>query len=160
MSMFKFKLCFVVLLVMVMAGCASKKPQLTPLEIQSIQTHEYDAAKDVVFPSVLSVFQDLGYIVKTADKDTGFITAESPIGDKTGGWGAFAGAALNQQTLATAFVEQIGQVTKVRLNLVIKREASLTYGQSVKDDEPILDPETYRSAFEKISTAIFIRSGS
>jgi hypothetical protein len=34
---------------------------------------EYEKSVDIVFPSVVSVFQDLGYIIKTADKYSGFI---------------------------------------------------------------------------------------
>ena len=51
-------------------------PQLTPLEIQSLQTRSFDHGYNVTFRSVVSVFQDLGYIIKSADIETGFIQAD------------------------------------------------------------------------------------
>ncbi|MEX2381588.1 MAG: hypothetical protein WD490_04335, partial [Opitutales bacterium] len=51
-----------------LAGCATTQPtSLTPLEIQERQTRTYEAGKEVVFPSAVSVFQDLGYSIQTAD---------------------------------------------------------------------------------------------
>ena len=61
------------------SGCVAPRPQLTSLEIQSIQSREFETAKPTAFAAVLSVFQDLGYIVESADKETGFITAKSPV---------------------------------------------------------------------------------
>ncbi|WP_423909918.1 hypothetical protein [Candidatus Spongiihabitans sp.] len=158
MNSLKFAVVFIVVLV---AGCITPQaPKLTPLEIQSLQSREYEETKAVVFPSVLSVFQDLGYIVKTADKDTGFITAESPTNNTTGFWDAFAGIAVNSQTIATAFVEEIGQITKIRLNIVAKKSTSSEYGQNSKQDTPILDAKVYQNAFERIESVLFIRSSN
>ncbi|MGQ4807620.1 hypothetical protein NKDENANG_00975 [Candidatus Entotheonellaceae bacterium PAL068K] len=158
MHKFKFIAIFLVIFV---TGCVTPTaPTLTPLEIQSLQTREYEETKEVVFPSVLSVFQDLGYIIKTADKDTGFITSESPTKGSTK-FIPFVGIInVANQTAATAFIEPIGQITKVRLNLVVKKSSSSAYGQSSKQDTPILDAEVYQNAFEKIESAIFIRSGN
>ena len=39
--------------------------------------YDCDKGKEIVFPSVMSVLQDLGYSIKTGDKNTGLITAES-----------------------------------------------------------------------------------
>ena len=62
-----------------LTGCVvqPQKPPMTPLEIQSIQTREFESPKKIVFASVVSVFQDLGYTIKGADLNTGFINAES-----------------------------------------------------------------------------------
>ncbi len=146
-------------LVLLLSACVTTEapPTLTPLQIQSLQTREYEEGKEIVFPSVLSVFQDLGYIVKTADKDTGFITAESPT---DGGYNIWIGATTATQTAATAFIEQIGEVTKVRLNIVNKRSSSSAYGQNTQSDTAILDVAIYQNAFEKIESAIFIRSSN
>lgn len=176
MNKLKFVAVFLVVLV---AGCVLPQapPQLTPLEIQSVQTREYEAPKEIVFPSVLSVFQDLGYIVKTADKDTGFITAESPADnsgngfwddysgviytdDGTGIWDDHANVISSQKTIATAFIEQIGKTTKARLNFVTKKSNSSSQGQTSQRDTPILDSKIYQNAFERIENAIFIRSAN
>lgn len=131
--------------------------ELTPLEIQSIQTREYEKGIDVVFPSVVSVFQDLGYIIKTADKYSGFINAESPSQGKDRIW---LGGAKNSHTAATAFIEKIGKLTRVRLNFVDVLVKSSEYGSEKRNDAPILDSNIYRNAFERIENAIFVRSSN
>src|SRR6266404_2748927 len=63
---------------------AKKPPVLTPMELQALQSREYQTSKDQVFSSVVSVFQDLGYQIGNADVTTGFITAGSANKNKTG----------------------------------------------------------------------------
>ncbi|MCB4743458.1 MAG: hypothetical protein LGB07_00995 [Sulfurovum sp.] len=148
-------------LVMVLTGCAmnSAPPTLTPLEIQSLQTREYKQGKGIVFSSVLSVFQDLGYTVRSADKDTGLITAESAANSDVASM-FLLGISNVSQTSATAFVEKIGKITKVRLNFVTRNKISYDGGQSDRQDTPILDARVYQNAFERIENAIFVRSAN
>ena len=61
------------------------------------------------------------------------------------------------ETKATGFIEEIGEITKARLNFVVTNKKSYAYGQTQRDDVPILDAKTYESAFDKIENAIFIR---
>jgi hypothetical protein len=132
----------------------------TPLQIQSFQTREYESSKAAAFGSVLSVFQDLGYIVASADKDTGFITAASPAGDKSSIFEILSDVSVSGQTKATAVVEEIRPgFTSIRLNFVNTRRSSSATGQVSDDDKSILDPQVYQSAFAKIEDAIFVRSG-
>ncbi len=150
------------LAVATLTGCAtSPKPAPTALQVQSFQTKEFETTKTIAFGSTLSVFQDLGYIVQSADKDTGFITAASPTSNKTGFWQAMVGVASSGQTKATAFVEEIrpGRV-RVRLNFVNARNNSSAYGQNQAEDTPILDPKAYQVAFDKIDDAVFVRKGT
>ena len=151
--------CTIIGLVLVLAGCATTAPTLTPLEIQSLQTREYERGKDIVFPSVMSVFQDLGYTIKSADKDTGLIAAESAA--KSDAASKFwLGISDVSQTSATAFIESIGKMTKVRLNFVTSSKKSYGSGQSDRQDTPILNAEVYKNAFERIENAIFVRSAN
>lgn len=145
-----------------LAGCASTPTEEpTSLEVQAFQTKEFEAQKAVAFGSVVSVFQDLGYIVDSADKDTGFITAGSPSKRKTNFWEALGGVASSGQTKATAFIEEIRPgFTTVRLNFVNTRKISSLYGQDSQEDEPVLEPGAYQIAFDKIDDAIFVRSGT
>lgn len=147
-------------LVLVLTGCATiPTPTLTPLEIQSLQTREYEHSKDVVFPSVISVFQDIGYTIKSADKDTGLITAESAA--KSDAASKFwLGVSIVSQTSATAFIEEIGKITKVRLSFVTSNKKSYGYGQSDRQDTPILNADIYKNAFERVENAIFVRSAN
>lgn len=142
-------------------GCVSTKPQKTSLEIQAIQSKSFEAKRNVAFASTLSVFQDLGYIIESADKDTGFITAKSATKNSTGFWAAMGGVSQNTKTNATAFVEELRPgLTKVRLNFVVSNSSSSAYGQNSAHDNVIEDPKVYETAFNKIGDAIFIRSGS
>jgi hypothetical protein len=151
---------FAVVTAFVMSGCASSNaPTMTPLEIQSLQSKEYEAKKELVFPSVVSVFQDLGYTIANADVASGLISAESTTQSSVG-YQILTGSSLTKQTRATGFVEQIGSKTKVRLNFVVVSQTSSGYGQSNRRDEPILDAKVYESAFEKIDSAIFLRKNS
>jgi hypothetical protein len=145
-----------------LTGCATAPQQSqTSLQIQSFQTKEFEASKTATFGSVVSVFQDLGYIVQGADKDTGFITATSPASNKTGFWEAMGGVTASGQTKATAFVEEIRpKFVTVRLNFVSTKHVSGAYGQNSDRDTPVLDPKPYQVAFDKIETAIFVREGN
>ena len=138
-------------------GCYQvQRPTLTPLEIQSMQTRNYDSSKKVVFPSVISVFQDLGYTVTNADLETGLISAESAA--QSDATSRMFGFTKVTQTKATGFVETIRRETRVRLNFVEVSQTSSGYGQNDRHDTPILNAALYQNAFEKIENAIFIRT--
>ena len=132
---------------------------LTPLEIQSMQTRTYDNKKEVVFPSVMSVLQDLCYSIKVADINTGLITAMSTA-KSNAAMKFWLGIAEVSQTNADSFIEEINGRTKVRINFINVVKQSSAYGQDDRTDQQILDPVPYQSAFDKIENAIFIRSGS
>ncbi|MDA8929637.1 hypothetical protein N9I79_05720 [Gammaproteobacteria bacterium] len=140
-------------------SCASTPPApaLTPAEIQSIQTRQYDESKDIVFASVVSVFQDLGYQIAAADLATGIITSQSAAANDAA-YAFWTGVAKNTQTKATAFVETIGTTTSVRLNFVTSTNESFGYGQQRKNEQPVTDSQIYQNAFEKVENAIFMRS--
>ena len=143
-------------------GCVVP-PQVTPtpLQLQAIQAREFEAGKTTAFNAVLSVFQDLGYIVASADKETGFITASSPSGSTTGIWGVLGGSQSTSQTRATAFIEEIRPgFTTVRLNFVETTRQSSTNGQTSDFDQPIFDSKVYEAAFARIGDAVFVRVGN
>lgn len=150
------KILAVLFFVLSATGCTAHKPQKTSLELQAIQSREFGADKKLAFQSVLSVFQDLGYVVQSADLETGFITAKSPTKNE---WVPFVGQSM-KDTKATAFVEQLGSKSKVRLNFVATQEMSSGYGMKSSEDTPIEDARVYQNAFQKIQEAIFIRSAA
>ena len=106
--------------------------------------------KDIVFGSVVSVFQDIGYAISNADLQTGLVFAESST--ESDNLSAFFGIAKVNHTKATAFIERIGDRTKVRLNFVEVTNTSSSYGQNKKQDRPLLDAKLYQNAHEKIYT--------
>ncbi len=139
---------------------APKAAPLTPMQLQAIQTKEFEADKPTIFSSVVAVFQDLGYTLNTADVNTGFITAESVTENKTSFLEAFAEMASSGNTRATAFVESMPSgLTRLRLNFVSTKTMTGA-GRAMRQDKPILDPKVYQTAFEKIDEALFVRKAT
>jgi hypothetical protein len=147
---------FLVLAVMIsLVGCAPMPQQTkSSLELQAIQSREFETSKKIAFAAVMSVFQDLGYTVGSASLDTGFITAQSPVKQDLV---LFVGQRM-RDVKATAFVEEIAPGrTRVRLNFVNVTQTSSGYGMKGDNEVPIEDPKTYQQAFTKIEHGIFIR---
>lgn len=138
-----------------LTACAAPGPTMTPLEIQSMQTRSFESSYNVAFSSTMSVFQDLGYVVSSADKATGLIAAESATESNLAA--AFFGSSVTSQTKATAFIEKLKGKILVRLNFVQKVESSSNRGMQDRRDTPILDVTIYQNAFERIENAIFLR---
>lgn len=142
-------------LVVVLAGCvASTGPTKTSIQLQAFQSKEFETTKKIAFASTMSVFQDLGYTIGTADLETGFITGKSPTKQD---FVLFVGQRM-QDVKATAFVEQMGKSrTKIRLNFVNSTQTSSGYGMKGAHDNPIEDPQVYQDTFTKIAKAVFVR---
>jgi hypothetical protein len=137
---------------------ARKAPELTPMELQSLQSREYQTSKDQVFSSIVSVFQDLGYQINSADIASGLITAGSANKNKTGFFEAIAGMRSSGGSRVTAFVETMPSgLTRARLNFMNTKNSSSMYGSSSAKDTAVLDPKTYQVAFEHIEEALFER---
>jgi hypothetical protein len=135
----------------------AKKPQLTPMELQAIQSKEFETNKEAAFGAVMTVVQDLGYTIQTADLPSGFITAASPTVNKTGFLEAMAGVSANGNTVMTVFIVQMPSgLTRIRLNFVNSKNQSSSYGQQSRQDKPILDPLVYQTAWDKIDEALFV----
>lgn len=158
----RWRALFPIIVTCSLAGCATTgNNDMTSLEIQAFQTQEFEASKKVTFGSVISVFQDLGYIVESADVETGFITAASASSNKTGFWEAMGGVTTSGKTRVTAFLEEIRPgFVSVRLNFVDTKNRSTAYGSASSEDKPIVDPQPYKIAFDKIGDAVFIRKGA
>ncbi len=142
--------------ILIFTGCTTPAPQKTSLELQAIQSREFETTKKIGFAATLSVFQDLGYIISSAEFNTGFITAKSPTKTQMA---IFVGNVMTD-TKATGFIEELTPgKTKIRLNFVSSKETSTSYGMKSATDYPIEDPLIYQNAFSKIREGIFIRSG-
>lgn len=124
------------------------------LELQAIQSKVFETQKKTAFSATMSVFQDLGYTLGTADLETGFITAKSPTKEES--MLLFFGQKM-QNINATAFVTSLGAArTKIRITFVNNIKTSHMYGMKGEKDEPIEDPQIYQDAFTKIQKAIFV----
>lgn len=145
----------VIAVLILLTGCvASTGPTKTSIQLQAFQSKEFETTKKIAFASTMSVFQDLGYAIGTADLETGFITAKSPTKQD---FVLFVGQRM-QDVKATAFIEPMGEKrTKIRLNFVNSTQTSSGYGMKGAHDKPIEDPKVYQETFVKIAKAIFIR---
>lgn len=151
----KKNLLIILLLAFVVTGCETvPKSTKTPLELQAIQSKEFETSKKVAFAAALSVFQDVGYTINSASLETGLITAKSPTKQD---FVPFVGQRM-KDVKATAFVEEIvPNRTKVRVSLVNSSETSGGYGMKGGREYPEETPEVYLDIFTKIQQAIFVR---
>lgn len=151
------------ILSIILIGCSmgkSKSPSMTPLEIQTMQTRTYESNYSLTFNSVMSVFQDLGFTVEIADKDSGLIKSSGTTESSGFLYEFFTGYSATSQTVATATIEQIGNQVSVRLSFTQIDKDSSWYGKEDREDTQILDFKIYQSAFEKIENAIFYRENA
>ena len=134
-----------------------KPPQLSALALQQIQTRDYELGKVISFPAVMTILQDSGFRIQAADRDTGLITATASTKSKMT-WAPFVGFGRSKKTpVVSAFIEDRGAGSRVRLNFVMAKTKNGAYGSNWSDEEPILDAAVYRDAFERIDREIFTR---
>ena len=69
------KIGLMLLVAFVMVGCGGKK--ISPQEKRKVTTKTFNASCAKTFGSVMNVFQDEEYVIKSADKDSGLIVANS-----------------------------------------------------------------------------------
>lgn len=140
---------------------AKKKPELSSMELQALQSRDYETSKEILFASVVSVFQDLGYQLENADMPSGFITASSAVRNKTGLLDVLAKQTSSGNTRLTAFVESMPSgMARVRLTFLNSKTSSSLWGHQDRQDKAVVDPQTYKVAWDKIDEAIFVRNAS
>lgn len=136
---------------------AKKRPEISGLALQQIQSRDFEVTKEISFPAVMTVLQDSGYRIGDADKDTGLITGTASTKSVTT-YNIFWGLGKKKRTpVVSAFIEDRGRGSRIRLNFVLSTAKNRIYGQASADEEPIYDPAVYRDAFEKIEKEIFVR---
>jgi hypothetical protein len=136
---------------------AKKQPEVSGLALQQIQARDYDVSKETTFPAVMTVLQDSGYRIEAADKDTGLITGVASTRNVTT-YNIFWGLGKKKRTPSvSAFIENRGAGSRIRLNFVLSTTKSRIYGVGSSDEEPITDPAAYRDAFERIDKEVFVR---
>lgn len=141
--------------IVVAAPALAKEEPVTGMALQQIQAKDFESTAAVVFPAVMTVLQDAGFRILTADKDTGLITAQGSSEAKLT-YNIWFGLGQKKQTpIISAFIEQRGSnLTRARLNFV------MTTGKSRNafvNEKPVTDPAPYRDVFEKIEKEIFVR---
>lgn len=145
------------IVILSLAACAAP-PKITQsqMQIQAYQSHEFETTKRVTFDSTLSVLQDLGFIIESADFETGFMTGKGASDSHYDIWWG----AMNEHTRMTAFVEQrTSSMARVRINIIEseQRKSAWNPAQDVINETGVRDPKVYQEIFEKIDQAIFIK---
>ena len=140
------------------AGCVTAPPPKgtqSSLQVQSYQTRDFETTKRRAFNATMSVLQDAGFIVESADFETGFITGQ---GFTTSRPNFFFGP-LNEATRMTATVQQRGEGwSSVRINIVetSQRKSMWNTVQDVINERGVRDPRVYQDLFEQIDKAVFV----
>jgi len=139
------------------AQAADKKSQMSTLELQAVQSHDFEAPKDEVFGAVMTVLQDAGYRIQAGEVQTGLITGVGSSQAKLT-YNLFWGFGKKKLSpMVSAFIEKMGPGSRVRLNFVMAKVKSTVYGSQPEDEEPVTDVAVYKDAFEKIEQALFVR---
>ena len=137
---------------------AKKQPQIAGLQLQQLQSHDFEAGKNTVFSAVMTVLQDAGYRIQAGDRDTGLITG---IGSSNSHmtFVPFVGIGKTKLTPAvSAYIEEMGPaLTRVRLNFVMSKNKANRFGADLGDEKPVEDAGVYQDAFEKIGQGVFLR---
>ena len=126
------------------------------MEILSYQAHEFEATKRQAFDSTLSVLKDTGFIIESADFETGFMTGKGTSDSRFDIWWG----TMNESVEMTAFVEQRSStMSRVRINIIEseQRKSFWNPSQDVINQQGVRDPKVYQALFEKIDQAIFIK---
>lgn len=126
---------------------------ISSVEMQALQTREYDADYVQVFAAVIGAFQTYGYTINQADRETGLISGKTPTTAEMNMM-----FVRNEYQGATAFVEQVGKNrVKVRISLVKHVSASGSYGQQGEKEAAITRSEPYRDIFNKVQQSLFLK---
>lgn len=133
----------------------AKDAELSGMALQQIQAKDFETSASIVFPAVMTVLQDGGFRIQSADRETGLITAIGSTEAKTT-FNLWWGLGKKKKTpIVSAFIEQRGtNLTRARLNFVMSTGKDRNV---FSDEKPVADPAVYRDAFEKIEKEIFVR---
>lgn len=136
-------------------GCQSIDDNVprSNIDLQAIQTRTVDQSYSVAFASVVSVFQDLGFTIQSADINTGLICSKSTtqLQSPNAFESMFSSAAvIMRNTSGTAHVESFGEKsTSIRMSFVSYRKSTYAYGTALEDSKQITDAEFYRDFFRE-----------
>lgn len=154
-----------VLVLLVSSGCITPPSPETQLQIREFQTRSYDT-KDykMVMKAVMNALQDESFIIKQADLDLGFISAQKELDVESSVerllssfLAALGGGTVqykkNSITEVSANISEYGDQIRVRVNFQNKIVDNL--GKVVKVEQ-IGDEKFYQDFFSKVDKSIFL----
>jgi len=151
-------------IMLLVGGCFTPKPEKTQLEIREFQTRSYDTTDfKMVMKAVMDALQDEAFIIKQADLDLGFISAQKELDVTSGGevfvsrfLAVFGGSGRyrkNSITEASGNISQFGDQIRVRVNFqnkIIDNQGKIVEIQQIDDQN------FYQEFFSKVDKSIFI----
>lgn len=145
-----------------LSGCKTE-PVLTDFQKRQMTTKTFDGSYDNIFAATQTVIQDRQYVIKTATKDSGLITAEKTKDDSDTGM-TFMGMAMhenrgdsvnNVQTEVQEVSASVSQVSKksseVRLSL---QDKGMNKQGGVVSSKQLYKPEVFQDIFNAIRVEI------
>lgn len=164
-----------------LGGCAVQQPpKLNALQIQAMQTREFNAPKKKAFNGVMTVLQNDGYTIGSANMDTGYISAKSatqskPFVNKLGHMSTGEKVAASMLSFmsehsvdsdnhpihvhytvnVSAFVTQLAK-NKVKIRLGFVQNKSVSGGDTDNTSTQIVDPKLYQKTFNEIRQQLFV----
>lgn len=152
---------FINLLLLVIVFSCATKPQLSAQQRRALQVRNFKVTYDTTFKAIKSVLQDEGYVIKNQDMQGGLIVAEKTMTDNSSRfWAALAGT--NNYRTGEGFdvsfnLEKLNE-TSTESRLVIQKHETSSLGG--KQGEEILEPELYKTIYQKIQTELARRVAS
>jgi hypothetical protein len=149
----------------------------TPVELQAIQTREYDSNKSQLISVFITVFQDAGYIIDQADLSTGLITARAPVekrlltvGDVVTpdqralimAWSSLNLTNPSGHTLETlqTFNVLVTEITPKRskARLSINLQMKISPGSFAPHENLDSNPDRYQAIFSRVQQGLFLKN--
>lgn len=128
---------------------------ISSVELQALQTREFEATEEQAFSAVIGTFQDYGYTVNSADRATGLIIAKTTSDAEIM---VMTGVTRVEYNKATAFIEKVAQGrVKIRVSIVKYVSAKNAYGGGGEKEVVRTKPEMYKEIFSKIEQSLFLK---
>lgn len=139
----KFRHLTILAITLFLASCAT-----TQSISNEVRTKIYEDSYDNVFRTIVQTFSDAGYVLDTADPETGIINTDYSQASE---WEAFWSGDERQKI--NALISKQGDQTRVRLTVSVQNKAAFTGWQN-KNMSQSKAEEYYEKLFAKISENI------
>lgn len=106
----------------VLPACAGPDKQYTQTELSTLQSREFDASYEATYNAAVNALFDAGYVIRSSDKDAGFVAASRMGGSAWSGYHYYG---------VQVKIDAAGRRTSVRISTTDGG------GQQKVDKEPI-----------------------
>jgi hypothetical protein len=150
------------------SGLLKNGPEKTPVELQAIQTREFESDKSRLLSVFITVFQDSGYTLEQADLPVGLITARTPIEERALTVQETASDRLVKlfpDTMASGLTLKtsrtinvlVSEITAKRSKARVSMVAHKRIGDGVSSDVIETNPDVYQAIFAKVQQGLFLK---